>query len=95
MSKSLEVRRLIKKIDTANSEISRHKRNMRREIDCVPGWWKGNAASAFFQRYNEIDSDIYTLYRKIEELRSNTNRLMKLLEEEERERRNLANKLRG
>ena len=93
MSKSLEVRRILKKIDNACAEITAQKKRMRSEVSGVKSWWKGNAANAFLCKYNEIDSDISALKKRTDELRYNTNRLMKLLEEEERESKLLASKL--
>ena len=94
MSKSWEVKQIVKKIDKANVEIMAQKRKMRSEISNVGYWWKGSAANAFLSKYNEIDRDIQFLKNKIDELRVLTNKLEKLLEEEERESMALSSKIR-
>lgn len=95
MSKSLEVKQIIKKIDKADREIAAQRRNIRAEMSGVASWWKGNASKAFLDKYNEIDYGIATLERRVDELRNNADRLRKLLEEEERESKLLAKKLKG
>lgn len=94
MSETWEIRKLITKINRANDEIQRKKNNMRREVDQVPYWWSGNAATSFVNRYGASDADITRLCKKMDELRRNMEKLLEAIEDAEEERRAASDRIR-
>ncbi len=85
-----EIKSLSRRVYSANCDIKRKKTVMRREINNVEIWWKGNASAAFQKKYNDLEYEITQLSSELSVLQANITKLANEVEKAEEKKKLLA-----